>query len=173
MTTTIDLPDIVRHPDIQWRTRQFHAVRTAFKFGRLQRTMWQAHCQRPSFQVRKTSTHHVAGPLSTALLSSSGDFTVPYGRPLVQGPSFKLWRLPHTLHFRSYFAKMFTLFLFSPVTHFSLQFSLGAYNFLFVCHIFRIVSFFCVYILDIFFSFCPRSYSVLYFLMFALLRVHS
>jgi len=81
MPTIVDLPDIVRHLDIQSHTHRFNTVRTAVKFGRPQRTMWQARCQLPSSQVRETSTHHVTGPLSTALLSSSGDFTVPYTRP--------------------------------------------------------------------------------------------
>ena len=118
--------------------------------------------------VRETLTHHVAGPLSTTLLSSLGDFIAPCDRPPVhyppfqfgrlhravwtppsthevQDPSYQVGRLSHTLHFRSHFATMFTLFLFSRVTHFSLQFSLGAYNFLFVCNIFRIVLRVCTY----------------------------
>ena len=118
--------------------------------------------------VREILTHHVEGPLSTTLLSSLGAFIAPCDRPPVhyppfqfgrlhravwtppsthevQDPSCKVGRLPHTLHFRSHFATMFTLFLFSRVTHFSLQFSLGAYNFLFVRNIFRIVLRVCTY----------------------------
>ena len=74
--TSYGIWTILAHAPVQHR---LHGLNV----GRLQRTMWQAHCQLPSFQVRETSSHHVTSPLSTALLSSSGDFTVLYGRPPV------------------------------------------------------------------------------------------
>ena len=135
--------------------------------------------------------HYVAGPLSTVILSSLGDFNAPCNRPTVHGPPFQFGRLhravctpPVLTKYKILLAKsgdfhtpstsrdiLRALFLFSRLTHFSLQFSLGAYDFLSVYNILRIVSFVCVYILDNFLSLCLHSYSILYLLILALLRV--
>ena len=82
--------------------------------------MWPAHCPRPSFQVRETS------PYRMDIRRSSSTRSFLQSRETSTHPPL-----------RNHFVTIFTSFLLSRVTHVSLQFSLGAYNFLFVCHIFQ------------------------------------